>query len=150
MGSFQQFPVRATVALRGFKSTSEMCWLFMSQKKKKTVLCWNWETDTRQCLQMEVFWLCKPSVPLSVPALPCVYMKTLPIYLNCVRCCVAKIFLNQRIHPVRVSVYLSIDVSIYLPCLSVRLFLHAFYSKPNALESIRNRSRTRPPSSQSL
>lgn len=83
-----------------------------------------------------------PPLPLSHPTppppFPYVYMKTLPIYLNCVRCCVAKIFLNQRIHPVRVSVCLSV-LSVH-PSL-----LHAFYSKPNVLESIRNRSRTRPP-----
>ena len=83
------------------------------------MLSWNWETDMRQCLQMEVFWLCKTQCPPVCPCpLPCVYMKTLPIYLNCVRCCVAKIFLNQRIHPVRVSV-LSIYLSIYLVCPSV-------------------------------
>lgn len=46
------------------------------------------------------------------------YTKTLPIYLNCVRRRVAKILLNQRIHPVRVSVCPS--------RLSICLFFHAF------------------------
>lgn len=93
------------------------------------MLSWNWETDMKQCLQMKVFW--PQCLPLCPCLLPCAYMKTLPIYLNCVRCCVAKMFLNQRIHSVRVSVYLSI--------LSVHpsLLLHAFYFfKPNVLESI--------------
>lgn len=86
--------------------------------------------------------------PVFVPApAPRVYTKTLPIYLNCVRCRVAKIFLNQRIHPVRVSVCLSL--SIYLVCPPVS-FLHALNSKPNVLESIRNGGRPsegRPPPS---
>lgn len=69
-------------------------------------------------------------LPVCPRLLPCAYMKTLPIYLNCVRCCVAKMFLNQRIHSVRVSVYVSI-LSVH-PSL-----LHAFYFKPNVLESIR-------------
>lgn len=47
-----------------------------------------------------------------------VYRKTLPIYLNCVRCCVAKMFLNQRIHPVRVFVCPSVW-SVSFICLSL-------------------------------
>lgn len=90
---------------------------------------------------MEVFfffWLWIQRLPL-----PRVYMKTLPIYLNCVRRRVAKIFLNQRIHPVRVSVSLS------LVCPSVSFFV-SFYYKPNVLESIwqeADRGPPRPPTS---
>lgn len=76
---------------------------------------------------MEVFFDCESSVSPS----PRVYMKTLPIYLNCVRRRVAKMFLNQRTHPDRVSVSLV--------CPSVSFFM-PFYYKPNVLESICDRS----------
>lgn len=111
----------------------------------KTWLCW--AGTEKLTLGIVYKWKSLVSVlPVSLclsQRSPSVNMKTLPIYLNCVRCCVAKIFLNQRIRPVRVSVYLSI-LSVH-PSL-----LHAFCSKPNVLETICTRSRTRLPSSQSF
>lgn len=69
-------------------------------------------------------WTCP--LPLTPPPLH-VYRKTLPIYLNCVRCCLAKMFLNQRIHPVRVSVCPSVCLS-DLSSSFVSLFLPLFPS----------------------